>query len=77
MKGRFTRPRCYREWHRSAVGYTVIVLMEVSMANTDDWLNDVQFTALKQLYHNFNEAFQYLPDYIKAAYYARLYSNGG
>jgi len=51
--------------------------MEVNMCNTDDWLNDLQFTALKQLYHNFNEAFQYLPDYIKAAYYARLYSNGG
>ena len=32
MKGRFTRPRCYREWHRSAVGYTVTVLMEVNMA---------------------------------------------
>ena len=31
MKGRFTRPRCYREWHRSAVGCTAIVLMEVNI----------------------------------------------
>lgn len=47
------------------------------MSNTDDWLNDVQYAALQQLYHNFNEAFIQLPDYIRAAYYARLYSNGG
>lgn len=47
------------------------------MSNTDDWLNDCQFAALMQLYHNFNEAFQYLPEYIKAAYYTRLYSTGG
>lgn len=77
MKGWSTRPRCYREWHRSTVGYTVIVLMEVSMSNTDDWLNNVQYAALQQLYHNFNAAFIQLPDYIQAAYYARLYSNGG
>ena len=32
MKGWSTRTRCYREWHRSAVGFTVIVLMEVNMA---------------------------------------------
>ena len=39
-----------------------------------NWLNDLQFKALQELYHNFDVAFRALPDYIQAAYYARLYS---
>lgn len=36
-------------------------------------LNDKEYEALLNLFHQFNAAFNYLPDYIKSAYFARLY----
>lgn len=39
----------------------------------DDWLDNVQYKALLELYNNFNAAFKALPEYIKQAFYARLY----
>lgn len=42
--------------------------------NQNDWLNDKQYQALLSLYNEFKEAFNYLPDYIKDAFYTRLYS---
>ena len=40
----------------------------------NNWLNDTQYKALLELYNNFNIAFQALPQYIREAFYARLYS---
>lgn len=45
-----------------------------STHNPNDWLNDKQYKAVLSLYNEFNEAFIQLPDYIKEAFYARLYS---
>ena len=39
-----------------------------------DWLDNKQYAALAELFHNFDIAFKALPEYIKEAYYARLYS---
>lgn len=36
-------------------------------------LNNKEYEALLNLFHQFNAAFNYLPDYIKSAYFARLY----
>lgn len=38
-----------------------------------DWLTDKEYAALMELFHEFNAAFNYLPDYIKDAYFTRLY----
>lgn len=46
----------------------------MTTSNPNDWLNDKQYEALQQLYHEFNEAFLQLPEYIKEAFYIRLYS---
>ena len=43
--------------------------------NPNGWLNDKQYKAVLSLYNEFNEAFIQLPNYIKVAFYARLYSN--
>lgn len=42
--------------------------------NTNDWLDDKQYKALLNLYHDFKPAFQALPEYIQSAFYTRLYS---
>lgn len=44
--------------------------------NENDWLNDKQYKALLELYHEFNEAFIALPPYMQQAFYARLYNKG-
>ena len=36
-------------------------------------LDNKEYEALLNLFHHFNAAFNCLPDYIKSAYYARLY----
>jgi hypothetical protein len=41
--------------------------------NAENWLNDKEYEALLQLYHNCNNAFVTLPEYWKEAFYARLY----
>ena len=45
----------------------------MATGNPNDWLNDKQYEALQHLYHEFNEAFLQLPDYIRAAFFTRLY----
>lgn len=37
-------------------------------------MSDKQYSILLDLFHEYNEAFNALPDSIKQAYYARLYS---
>lgn len=39
-----------------------------------DWLNDKEYAALLNLYHDYHAAFQALPEYMQQAYYIRLYS---
>ena len=36
-------------------------------------LTEKQYKALCELFHEYNEAFKSLPEYILAAYYKRLY----
>lgn len=48
--------------------------MNAENSNSNDWLNDKEYAVLCELFHEFNAAFNYLPEYIKAAYYAKLYS---
>lgn len=38
-----------------------------------DWLTNEEYAALMELFHEFNAAFNYLPDYIKDAYFTRLH----
>lgn len=52
---------------------TSLVLTSLGSTTDEDWLTDTEYKALCELFHQFNAAFSYLPDYIKSAYYARLY----
>ena len=38
------------------------------------WLTDKEYSALLNLYHEYNDAYLYLPDYIQLAFKARLFS---
>ncbi len=40
--------------------------------NSDDWLTDIEYKVLLELYHTFYAAFVHMPDYIKDAFYRRL-----
>ena len=40
----------------------------------EDWLTNKEFEVLLELFHQFNAAFNYLPDYIRNAYQVRLMS---
>lgn len=49
--------------------------MSYSIANeSEDWLSDIEYKALLELYNNYNTAFKALPDYMQSAFYARLYN---
>lgn len=43
------------------------------MSNPNNWLDDKQYEALQLLYHDFRAAFNELPQYMKTAYYTRMY----
>ncbi len=43
--------------------------------NNKDWLSNTEYKVLLDLYNEFHNAFIYLPDYIKEAFYIRLYSS--
>lgn len=42
--------------------------------DADDYLTDKEYAAISHLYNEFNTAFIFLPEYMKAAYFKRLYA---
>lgn len=49
----------------------------MSVFSSDDWLSDIEWKALFELYNNYHTAFTFLPAYIQEAFFVRLHNRKG